>query len=61
MPEPRKLGIIGHCAQCPDYIWQRSKLSGWCRQAKQPVEFGYGPIAEFCPLPDAPKEETGKV
>lgn len=67
MREPRKLAIIGYCAQCPHFVNSRapSKITGVCshseKLAMRGVQFGYGAIPDWCPLPDAdqvPEETT---
>lgn len=55
--EPRKLAVIGHCAQCPHYVWVRSKMSGTCGKNGERITFAYGIIPDWCPLPDAKEKE----
>lgn len=61
MDEPRKLAIIGYCAQCPHYVYVRSRTTGACGLASKPVQLGYGPIPEFCPLPDAKEDANDRT
>lgn len=59
MSEPRKLAVIGYCAQCPHYRYTRSRLSGSCGKEGKQIQLGYAPIPDWCPLSDAPTTEGG--
>lgn len=58
-----KVVVVRICAQCPHFVNNSapSKVTGVCSHSEKDsmrgVLFGYAPIPEWCPLPDAPTPE----
>jgi len=52
-----KIAIISSCESCPHSAYTMNGIY-WCNRALTNWNIKDGPIPEWCPLPDLPKQKT---